>query len=257
MFETIFIQPLANLLVIFTNIFGSLGWGIIVITLLIKILLIPVMIPSLKSGEKMKQLAPKLEKLKKKHEGDKEKLAQAQMALYRSEGVNPAAGCLPSIIQLVILLALFQVFNRVLNPESIDQLAKMLYSGISLPPGGINFSFWYLDLTSPDVIAGRLPGVFLALSAVAQILTARLSSPTIKGAKVSAQKTPSKGDDMMVSMQKQMTFLMPLMTIIIGFRFPSGLTLYWFVFSLAGLVQQYIIKRNTDLTASKRQVKHG
>ena len=257
MFETIFIQPLANLLVLFTNLFGSLGWGIIVITLLIKALLIPVMIPSLKSGEKMKQLAPKLEKLKKKYGDNKEKLAKAQMALYRSEGVNPAAGCLPSIIQLVILLALFQVFNRVLNPKSIDQLAKMLYSGISLPSGGISFSFWYLDLTRPDVFMGRLPGLFLTLSAIAQILTARLSAPTIKGAKASAQKTPPKSDDMMVSMQKQMTFLMPLMTIIIGFRFPAGLTLYWFVFSLAGLIQQYIIKKNTDLAASKRQVNHG
>lgn len=257
MFETIFIQPLANLLVIFSNIFGSLGWGIIVITLLIKAILIPVMIPSLKSGEKMKQLAPQLEKLKKKYEKDKEKLAKAQMALYRSEGVNPAAGCLPSIVQLVILLALFQVFNRVLNPESIDQLAKMLYSGVSLPPEGINFSFWYLDLTRPDLIAGRLPGLFLTFSAIAQVLTARLSSPVIKKAKDSAEKTPPKSDDLMVSMQKQMIFLMPLMTIIIGFRLPSGLILYWFVFSLTSLIQQYLVSKKTNSATTKRQVKNG
>jgi len=58
-------------------------------------------------------------------------------------------------------------------------------------------------------------------------------------------------------MQKQMTFLMPLMTVIIGFRLPAGLTLYWFVFSLTGLIQQYIIKKNADLPANKRQVNHG
>ncbi|MDD3679568.1 MAG: YidC/Oxa1 family membrane protein insertase [Candidatus Shapirobacteria bacterium] len=254
MFETILIQPLANLLVIFTGLLGSLGWGIIAITVLIKLALIPVMIPSLKSGEKMKQLAPKLEELKKKHGGDKEKLAKAQMELYRTEGVNPASGCLPSIVQLVILLALFQVFNRVLNPETIDQLPGLLYRGVSLPQTGIDFSFLYLDLTKPDLFFGKLPGVFLTLSAVAQILTARLSSPSLKGAKVSAEKTPPKSDDMAVSMQKQMTYLMPLMTIIIGFRFPSGLTLYWFVFSVIGLIQQYLVNNSAKL---KRQVKYG
>jgi YidC/Oxa1 family membrane protein insertase len=243
MFETIFIQPLANLLVLFTNFFGSLGWGIIGVTILIKLALIPIMIPSLKSGEKMKQLAPELEKLKKKYQGDKKKLARAQMELYRARGVKPAAGCLPSIIQLVILIALFQVFNRVLNPEAIDQLPGLLYQGISLPKNGLDFSFWYLDLTRPDLIMGKIPGIFLAFSAIAQVFTARLSSPAIKGAKNSAEKTPQKSDDMMVSMQKQMTYLMPLMTIIIGFRFPAGLTLYWFVFSITGLVQQYMIKK--------------
>ncbi len=248
MFETVFIQPLANLLVLFTNLFGSLGWGIIVVTLLIKIILISVMIPSLKSAEKMKQLAPKLEKLKSKHKDNKEALAKAQMALYRSEGVNPAAGCLPSIIQLVILLALFQVFNRVLNPEAISQLPGLLYSGISLPEGGINFSFWYLDLAKPDLIMGKFPGFFLIISAISQFLTARLSSPAIKGASKAAKKTPPKSDDMMVSMQKQMVFLMPIMTIIIGLSFPSGLTLYWFVFSLAGLIQQYIIKKQSEIS---------
>ncbi len=245
MFEAIFIQPLANLLVLFANFFGSLGWGIVVVTILIKLILIPVMIPSLKSGEKMRQLAPRLEKLKKKYKGNKEKLARAQMELYRSEGVSPAAGCLPSVAQLIILIALFQVFNKVLNPETTDQLSNLLYRGIFLPEGGLNFSFWYLDLTKPDLLMGTIPGVFLVLSAAAQVFTARLSSPTIKGAKISADKTPPKSDDMMVSMQKQMTYLMPLMTIIIGFSFPSGLTLYWFVFSVAGLIQQYIVRKKS------------
>jgi YidC/Oxa1 family membrane protein insertase len=133
----------------------------------------------------------------------------------------------------------------------------MLYSGVSLPPEGINFSFWYLDLTRPDLIAGRLPGLFLTFSAIAQVLTARLSSPVIKKAKDSAEKTPPKSDDLMVSMQKQMIFLMPLMTIIIGFRLPSGLILYWFVFSLTSLIQQYLVSKKTNSATTKRQVKNG
>jgi len=79
---------------------------------------------------------------------------------------------------------------------------------------------------------------------VAQVLTARLSAPAIKKAGASANQTPAKSDDIAVAMQKQMTYLMPLMTIIIGFRFPAGLTLYWFVFSITGLIQQYIIRNS-------------
>jgi YidC/Oxa1 family membrane protein insertase len=244
MFETILIQPLANLLVIFTNFFGSLGWGIIVTSLIIKLALIPLTLPSLKSSEKIKKLGPKLEELKKKYKNDREKLAKAQVELYRQEGISPAAGCLPTIIQMVILLALYQVFNKILNPEMISQLPDLLYKGVNLPAEGINFSFWYLDLTKPDLIASKLPGFFLSLSAISQFLTVRSASPSVKAAEKTAEKTPAKNDDLAMAMQKQMIFLMPLMTIVIGYRFPGGLSLYWFVFSLIGLIQQYIVSRN-------------
>jgi len=240
MWQSFFIQPLANALVFFTNIFGSLGWAIIVLTVLVRLLLIPLILPTLRSGQKMKELAPALAKLKNKYGKNKEKLAKAQMELYKKEGINPLMGCLPNIVQIVILITLFQVFTKVLNPQTQESLIALLYQGISVPAQGINLSFWYLDLAKPDLI-GKIPGFFLVLAAVFQFLTTKLSLPQIQVAQKEAQKTSQKSDDMTTMMQKQMVYMMPIMTIFIGLTLPSGVTLYWFIFSLMGLGQQYLM----------------
>ncbi len=238
MWQSFFIQPLANALIFLANILGSLGWAIIVLTVLVRVALSPLILPTLRSSQRMKELAPDLEKLKKKYGKNKEKLAKAQMELYKKEGVNPAMGCLPNIVQIVILIALFQVFTKALNPHAQESLAALLYQGVSIPRGGVNLSFWYLNLAKPDLI-GKIPGFFLVSSAVLQFLTAKISFPQIQAAQQEAKKTPQKSDDMAATMQKQMVYLMPLMTIFIGLTLPSGVTLYWFVFSLMALIQQY------------------
>ena len=240
MWQSLFIQPLANALVFLTNVFGSLGWAIIVLTVLVRLLLVPLILPTLRSGQKMKELAPRLEKLKKKYGKNKEKLAKAQMELYKKEGINPVMGCLPNIVQMVILVALFQVFTKALNPQMQENLIGLLYKGVPVPAQGINLSFWYLNLAKPDLI-GKIPGFFLILSAGFQFLTAKLSFPQAQAVQEKAQKTPQKSDDMGAMMQKQMVYMMPVMTIFIGLTLPSGVTLYWFVFSLTGLIQQYFV----------------
>jgi len=255
MFQTILIQPLTNLLVIFNNWFGSLGWAIIVSTILVRVSLIPLILPQLRSGEAMKKLAPQIKKLKEKHKNSKEKLAKAQMALYKKEGINPAAGCLPTILQMAILIALFQVFQKVLSSQDQTAVQALLYKGVSLPSNGINFSFLYLNLPKPDLLSdclrsinfgslkNNIPGMFLILSAVFQFLTAKLTQPQVQEAEKLAEKTANKSDDMTVMMQKQMLYMMPLMTLLIGLKLPSGVTLYWFVFSLTGLIQQLAVKK--------------
>lgn len=247
MFETVLIQPLANLLIVLSSWLGSLGGAIIASTLLVRVLLLPLVLPRLRSSEKMKELQPKLKKLQKKHEDDKQKLAKEQMNLYKKAGVNPAAGCLPTILQMVILIALFQVFRRVLNPEAIGSLENLLYPGVSFPTGGINFDFLSLDLAQPNLWRGKFPGVLLVLTAVTQFLTARFSQARNKPAQAVAEKTEQKTDDMAAMMQKQMIFMMPLMTLLIGTRLPAGVTLYWFVFSLTGLIQQLLVKNRFQL----------
>jgi len=255
MFQSILIQPFLNLLIIFNNWFGSLGWAIIISTVLVRVLLIPLILPQLRSGEAMKKLAPEIKKLKEKYKGNKEKLAKAQMALYKKEGINPAAGCLPTILQMAILIALFQVFQKVLNPQDQNMIQTLLYKGVSLPSNGIDFSFLYLNLSEPDLLVdcfrsidfkkkkNNIPGVFLILSAISQFLTAKLTQPQVQEAQKLAKKTAEKSDDMAAMMQKQMLFMMPLMTLLIGLKLPSGVTLYWFVFSLTGLIQQLAVKK--------------
>jgi YidC/Oxa1 family membrane protein insertase len=107
--------------------------------------------------------------------------------------------------------------------------------------------FLYLDLAKPDFfrIAGKkLPGLFLIVAAAAQFLSAKIMMPQTKKQKKAAKKTEDKSDDFAAAMQTQSLYIFPLMTLLIGLSFPSGLILYWLVFSLFNLVQQLIIKRN-------------
>jgi YidC/Oxa1 family membrane protein insertase len=250
-------QPLVNALIfLYQVLFQNLGAAIIVLTLFIRGLLIPLTLPSLRASRKIQELAPELEKLKKKHQNDRQALAKAQMELYQKHGANPAAGCLPQIIQLIVLIALFQAFRQVLytNGEVIDRLNQVLYSHLRLPEGSqINTQFFYLDLTKPDVFRPpenwplpSLPGIFLLAAAVVQFLSSKMMLPAAQQAKKKAAKTPESADDMAAAMQTQMLYFFPLMTIMIGFTFPSGLVLYWFTFSLFTVFQQYFLKKKVS-----------
>lgn len=250
MWYSLLYQPLLNGLIFFYQIFGSLGGAIIVMTLLLRLVLVPLTFPSLKAAKKMKELAPELNKLKKKHGSDKQAFAKAQLELYRQHGANPAAGCLPQLVQLIVLIAFFQAFNQVLRAdgEVISKLNEVLYPALKLPVGAqIKSQFLYLDLTKPDVWqlgSLKLPGIFLLGAAIVQFLSSKLMNPVLAGQKEIAKKTPGEVDDMAVTIQKQMTYLFPIMTIFIGFTFPSGLVLYWMIFSLTTVVQQLLVNRS-------------
>jgi len=259
---TLLYQPLVNCLIFFYQFLGqNLGLAIVAMTVFIRLLLIPLTLPSLKSASKMKELAPELGKLKKKYKNNQKAFAQAQIELYKKAGVNPAAGCLPQIIQIVILIALFQAFNQVVRPNGdvIEKLNAVLYPILQLPKTeAIKTGFLYLDLTKPDLIKlpfqlnllilklDSLPGLFLLASAFTQFFSSKIMMPVAEAAKQKAEKTKEKEDDMAAMMQKQMLYMMPLMTILIGFSFPSGLVLYWLTFSLFMLVQQSFLIRNKN-----------
>jgi len=151
------LQPIVNLiyqiLLFFYKFFGgNLGLSIVFLTLLVKLVLIPLVIPSLKSAKKMQDLKPHLDKLKDKHQ-DKKALQQAQLDLYKEHGVNPMGGCLPQIVQILVLISLYQVFMKFLGQPSIEGIA-------------VNSQFLYLDLNKPDktyimpILAGLTQFVF-------------------------------------------------------------------------------------------------
>lgn len=253
MWNTFFYYPLVNALIFLYNFLGqNLGLAIIGLTVVIRGLLTPLTLPSLKSGQKMKDLQPELTKLKEQYGKDKQEFAKKQLELFKSHGINPAAGCLPQIVQLVILLALYQAFNQVLqtNGNIADNLNKILYPFLQLPQDFVlNTKFLYLNLYKPDLFyipaikiftftIDRLPGIFLIASAAVQFLSSKMMMPSAKKNEATAKKTPEQADDLAASMQTQMLYLFPLMTLFIGFKFPSGLVLYWLVFSLIMLIQQ-------------------
>jgi len=249
MFNVLLNQPLLNILIFLHNfLFNNLGLAIIVLTVIIRLILIPVTVPQMKSARRIQEINPELEKLKKKYKDDRQKLAQAQIELYKKYGINPASGCLPSILQFILLISLFQVFNQVIRTgESLEAIKNQLYSFIS-PPSSLNFNFLYLDLTKPDLIKisnfVQIPGLFVILSTVFQFLSSKLMSPAVNKIEKEAKKTEEKTDDMAVAMQKQMLYLFPIMTLFFGYTMPSGVILYWFTFSLFSFLQQIILNKS-------------
>jgi len=249
--KIILYQPIISLLIFFYNSLGSLGWSIILSIIVIRLILFPVTLPSLKATLKMQQLAPALGKLKKKYKNNKQKLASAQMELYKTHKINPAAGCLPQIVQIAIIFVLYQVFRDILlnsDPAAvIEKINGAVYSFLRLPADTVLSSrFLYLDLTKPDLIKimGRsVPGPFLIASVVAQYLAARLMMPGLKKQEKVAKKTETPSDDMSSMMQKQSMYIFPFMTLIFGFNFPSGLIISWTTLSLVNLAQQYWLKK--------------
>ncbi len=213
---------------------GSLGLAIIVFTIIIRSLLAPLSFKSLKAQKKVKELQPELEKLKKKHKNSKQDLQKAQMELYQKYNVNPLAGCLPQIVQIVLLIVLYRVLINFLgNPE---------INGVQIDP-----SFLWMDLGEPDT-SFILP----VLAAGSQFFLSLMIAPggevkdivpnTSKSKKV--QKENEKEEDvaeMASTMQKQMLFIMPIMTGFIALRFPSGLALYWVATTLFSIVQQFFV----------------
>jgi len=246
--KILFYQPIISGLFLFYHLTGNLGWAIVLLTIVIRLLLLPLTLPSLKAAAKIQQLAPELEKLKKKYKNDRKKLSQAQMELYRRHKINPTAGCLPQIIQILVLITLYQVFRDLLiSKNTVTQINELVYSFLRLPAGAVlQTKFFYLDLAKPDtfLLGGKpFPGLFLWLAVITQFFSAKLSLPRVKKEEKLAGKTVSKEDDFAVAFQKQSLYLFPLMTLIFGLSFPSGLVVYWAVFSLTNLFQQLALRK--------------
>jgi len=252
----IFIAPFVNALFGFYYLFGNLGWSIIVVTVIIRLVLMPLVWPSLRSSQKMQALQPKLKKLQEKFGKDKEGLAKAQMEFYKSEGVNPLSGCLPNILQIAVLMLFFSAFNMVTG-FSTGKIEMKTVNQQLLPTFQIKEGFKFSDsflgvnlaATPSTVMKGGLglglvlPFFLLLGSGYLQYWSAKKMMPQTKGVDEAAfaKATAAKEDDMMAAMRTQSTYMMPLMTIVIGFNFSVGILLYWFVNSAVMAGQQLLM----------------
>jgi len=252
----IFIQILVSALMALNLVLNNLGWTVVLMTIIIKLLLLPLILPSIKSAGKMRQLQPKLQKLTKQYGGDKQRLAQEQMKLYKSAGVNPMSGCLPQILQIAVLILFYSSFQKLISFSTggigVDELNKFLFDGLKVTEGfkmNTNFLGTDLAVTPSSVISSGvivnmiLPLVLLVGSGALQFWGAKLTMPDIKGSDETAytKATPEKGDDMQAALRNQSLYMMPLMTIFIGFKFSVGILLYWFINSAMVVVQQMLV----------------
>jgi YidC/Oxa1 family membrane protein insertase len=230
-FTVIFYQPILNLLVWLYNIIPGhdIGVAIILLTVIIRTLLLPLSKKAIESQKSLQELQPKMEELKKQYEGDKEALGKATLELYRKNKINPFSSCLPILIQLPFLIAVYRVFVAGLNNTSLD----LLYSFVYKPEIINTITFNFLDLSKPNWVLAILAGL-------AQFWQAKMMI-TRKPPAIVRKDSGSADENMAAMMNKQMLYFMPALTIIIGVGLPGGLTLYWLVVTLFTAFQQVFI----------------
>jgi len=238
LYQMVIYQPLFNILVWLYNVIPGhdVGIAIILLTIVVKLILYPFSLQSIRAQKSMQALQPKLDELKKKYKDDKEKLSQEMMKLYKDEKVNPFSSCLPVLVQLPILIAVYQVLRNGLSNGSF----VLLYPFIA-NPGQIGLiAFGFLDLSKPNMVLAVLAG----LAQYWQTTMVQVQQPPkTKDGKVLAG---AKDENVMATMNKQMKYTMPLITIIIGFSLPGGLTLYWLIMTLLTVLQQYVVFRKVN-----------
>ena len=252
----LFISPFVNALMWFYGLFGNLGWSVITVTVIIKLVLFPIIWPSLKSAKKMAELQPRLKKLQEKYGKDKAGLAKAQMDFYKQEGINPLSGCLPNLLQVAVLIIFFSAFNLVIGvmdgKNKVADLNSHLIPMIKVVENfKFNQDFMGMDLaTTPAKLFGTgfsvnwiLVGILLLGSAGLQYLSSKLMMPSPKTDEIVVKGTKDKEDDMMSAMRTQSLYMMPAMTVFIGWNFSIGMLLYWFVNSGVMLVQQLLANK--------------
>ncbi|OGF25733.1 hypothetical protein A2303_07080 [Candidatus Falkowbacteria bacterium RIFOXYB2_FULL_47_14] len=232
MFQIFFYQPIFNLVIFLYNIVPGhdLGVVIILLTIIIKLLLLPLSKKALKSQKALQDLQPHIEEIKKKYKDRKDEMGRAMMELYKNNKVNPLSSCLPLLIQLPFLWAVFRVFSN--GFENLD----LVYSFIQKPEIINYISFGFIDLQKRNI-------TFAVLAGLAQFWQSKMMMTKRPAVKSSG----ARDEDMMSIMNKQMLYFMPFMTVFIGMSFPGGLALYWLVTTLlTGLQQLFIFRKSKD-----------
>lgn len=218
-------------LLLYNLLFHNLGLTIIVIGILSRVVVWPLTQANLRYTKRMQAVKPQLDELKRKHGTDRKRHSEEQMKLFKAEGINPAAGCLPLVVQIAVVFFIYKVIEQLIHQN-------------------VNTGFLYLDLAFPDTfkvggVPFGLPGALVLLTAVATLVQTKMMLPL--PVKINKEDKPKEKEekqdvaDAMVSAQSQMIFLSPLLIAYFGTTFPAGLSLYWLVTTLLAIWQQYLI----------------
>lgn len=236
LYNAVLFQPLLNLLVgLYNVLWHDFGLAILFITLIVRLILYPSFKHQLEAQKKMSSVQPKLTELREKHKHDRDAKTRAEMEFYKENKINPFSSCLPMVIQILVLIALYQVFNTGLHSE----VGKYLYSFIP-DPGKINpMSFGFMDLSKTN-------NYYLAIiTGMAQFIQSKMMmgfQPKPKSPL--AQNKDDFAQALNSSLSKQTLYLFPLLTVWIGITLPAGLSFYWLVSTLFLIVQQYLIMKS-------------
>ncbi|HPZ75008.1 MAG TPA: YidC/Oxa1 family membrane protein insertase [Candidatus Pacearchaeota archaeon] len=249
-FQEILYRPILNLLVFFYNLpIVDFGIAIIILTILIRLILWPLNSKSITSQRetqiKTQLLQEKMKEIKKKYKNDPNRQNEEMMKLWKENKFNPFASFLPMIIQLIIVIALYQVLQNVLAPNGLDLLYGFVPRPEEIDPAFLGI----LDLSQKSWIVAILAGVSqyfsskMIFSFQKESQDKKLKKENKKKAKESSEedRTEEMQKKMQKMMESQTTYFLPALTIFIGAALPSALPLYWLVSTLLGIIQQKLI----------------
>jgi YidC/Oxa1 family membrane protein insertase len=229
----VFYQPIYNVLIFLTVKlpYHDLGFAIILLTILIRLILLVPSQNALKSQKKMQMLQPKLEEIKEKHKGDQQKISLETMELWKTHKVNPFGSCLPLLLQFPVFIALFYVVRTGLNPDD----AHLLYSGfVAVPFSQIHTLFLgVLELTKPNAFV--LPFIV----GILQFIQMKMTMKRAGGDKGGKKSDMEMANGMMV-------YVLPVMVAFITISVPAAAGLYWATSTLFGIAQQYVVNKGSE-----------
>lgn len=223
-------QPLFNALIFLVWLmpYHNIGIAIIILTIILRIILLPSSAKSIVAQKQMQALQPELDKIKALHKDNREAQSKATMDLYQRNKINPLGGCLPLLIQLPILIVLYYVFRSGLDTSHFN----LLYSFMPKPEY-MNDIFLGIKLSNPSIY----------LAVVAGLLQFWQSKQMAPKKPINAAGKADKSTQLQGMITNQFTYIMPVFTIMIAMRLPAALALYWSVTSLFSIAQQWWFAR--------------
>ncbi|OGH38907.1 MAG: hypothetical protein A3B44_04135 [Candidatus Levybacteria bacterium RIFCSPLOWO2_01_FULL_38_21] len=252
LFNTILVWPIINALIgiykvlFFIHVPYALGFSIIFLTIVIKLILYPLTTPQLKASKKMQEISPHLSKLKDKHKNDAKTLQAETMKLYKEFGVNPVAGCFPLIVQLPIIWGLYTVLDKIVRLGAKDvasSINKIVYFDFLKLSGSWDPNFLGIPLgQNPAGLISKIGPLILIvplLTFLFQFIQSKMMIPQKKDK--DKDKKEKKKDDFASVFQSQSLYIFPVMIGFFSYTFPIGLSLYWNTFTIFGIIQQYLI----------------
>ena len=262
-----FFEYFAGTLAALYGVVHNYGLAIILLTVLVRLILLPLSIKQVRSMREMQRIQPEMKRLQTKYKGDRQKLNEEMMKLYKEHGVNPFGGCLPLLSQLIVLIPLFQVLRRPLAfmgytannagtylPNNVSGLLdKIQHSSLaeglkSAPQALNNFLGIHLDCSAASTVSGKADpnivsncghGVVAALPYLALVLIMGLTT-YVQQKQMQVSRTP--GDP---GSQQMQTFgkIMPVLLMVFSYAFPAGLVIYWLTTNVWMIGQQRLMFR--------------
>jgi len=235
LWNTIFYQPIYNALIFLINniTFGDVGFAIIILTIIVKLILFPLTKKSIKSQVLMKKLEPEIKEIKEKYKNSKEEIARKTFELYKKNGTSPFSGCLVLLLQLPVIFALYYVFYK-----GLDINTDLFYSFIKYPAELHTNFLGLIEMHEKSIVLGVLAGV-------TQFIQGHITLPSKKKGEVVeiTKEKKSFQEEITSSMNMNIKYILPVFIAFIAYKISAAVALYWIVSNLFTIAQELYVRK--------------